>query len=390
MLPCRVSNLNLTENMSASDIEQENASPLNERLRARIRREGAIRFRDWMETALYDERGGYYARRDIERWGRAGDYRTAPERSPLFAATFARYFAGLYKELGSPRSWTIFEAGAGAGHFAYGVLATLRRDYPNIFAATRYVIDEASADGRERAHNRLSEFVERIEFRHLGTDAPADEGIVFANELLDAFPVHRVIMREGKLFEFYVGLDEEDRFIWLEREPSASQLASYLARSGVELSEGQIAEVNLEVEDWMRRAVACFKRGYLVIVDYGAEACDLYDSTRRPEGTLRAFHQHHFADDVLGLPGDQDLTTTVDWTNVKRVGETLGLQTVSFERQDEFLLRAGLLDQLERMTAATEKETDAIILRSSVRELILPGGMSESFQVHVQKRLIPG
>src|SRR5436305_2054522 len=131
--------------MSTANEKQSNSQHLAERLRERIRREGAIPFRDWMKSALYDEHEGYYARRDLKRWGRAGDYRTAPERSPLFAATFARYFAGLYEELGAPHSWTIFEAGAGAGHFASGVLETLRRDDPHTFAALRYVIDEASA-----------------------------------------------------------------------------------------------------------------------------------------------------------------------------------------------------------------------------------------------------
>lgn len=368
--------------MSARDAEPGTTSPLIERLRARIRRAGAISFRDWMEAALYDERDGYYFRRDLTRWGRAGDYRTSPERSPLFAATFTGYFAKLYEELGAPRQWIIFEAGAGAGHFADGVLQTLRRDYPHIFAATRYVIDEVSADARERLKERLSEFADRIEFRRLAEiSEPLNNGIVFSNELLDAFPVHRVTVQDGKLFELFVDLDEADGFVWTKCEPSTPQLADYFVCSSLELSEGQIAEVNLEVEGWMRRAASVFKRGYLAIVDYGAEASDLYLAPHRRNGTLRAFHRHSFAEDVLARPGEQDLTTTIDWTNVKRIGAELGLQTVRFERQDEFLLRVGLLDRLKRMTAAAPNETEALILSSSVRELILPGGMSESFQV---------
>jgi SAM-dependent MidA family methyltransferase len=373
--------------MSAPDAEQDRANHFAGSLRERLRREGAISFRDWMQIALYDESGGYYARRDLKRWGRAGDYRTAPERSLLFAATFARHFASLYEELGAPKSWTIIEAGAGAGHFARGVLETLRRDYPRAFAATRYVIDEVSADGRERPGKLLTEFADHVEYRRISEiREPVNEGIVFANELLDAFPVHRVTVRDGKLLELYVGVDEAEKFVWVEREPSTLQLAAYLIRSGVELSEGQFAEINLEVEGWMKSAASVFNRGYLVLVDYGAEASELYGLAHRREGTLRAFHQHRFVDDVLARPGEQDLTTTVDWTNVRRVGEKLGLKTVSFERQDAFLLRAGLLNQLERMAAETQNETGALILRSGVRELILPGGMSESFQVLVQKR----
>jgi SAM-dependent MidA family methyltransferase len=372
--------------MSVRDRES-GAWPLAERLRALIRRFGAISFRDWMNIALYDEREGYYFRRDLQRWGRAGDYRTAPERSPLFSATFANCFAQLYEELGAPSIWTIFEAGAGAGHFAHGVLQTLRRDHPHISASTRYVIDEPSADSRERVSRRLNEFAGRVEFRPLAeAGAAVNEGIVFANELLDAFPVYRVKVHEGKLYELCVGLDEEDRFVWTKREPSTPQLAEYFARSNVELAEGQIAEVNLEVEAWMRRAASVFKHGYLITVDYGAEARDLYTAPQRREGTLRAFHHHSFADDPLAQPGEQDLTTTIDWTNVRRIGEETGLQMVSFERLDEFLLHAGLLDQLERMATEAPSETEALILRSSVRELILPGGMSQSFQVLIQKK----
>jgi SAM-dependent MidA family methyltransferase len=372
--------------MSARDAVSGTA-PLAERLRARIRQSGAISFREWMEAALYDEREGYYFRRDLQRWGRAGDYRTSPERSPLFAATFASYFAKLYEQLDAPRDWTIFEAGSGPGDFAYGVLQTLRRDHPHIFAATRYVIDELSADARERARKRLLEFAGRVEFRHLAeTDEPVNEGVFFTNELLDAFPVHRVTVHNGKLSELFVGLDEDGGFVWTKVEPGTPRLAEYLARSGVELSEGQIAEINLDVEEWLRRAASVFKRGYLIIVDYGAEANDLYTAPHRREGTLRAFHQHGFADDLLARPGEQDLTTTIDWTNVRTIGEELGLRSVSFERQDEFLLRAELLDQLGRMSEEASGEAETIILRSSVRELILPGGMSENFQVLVLKQ----
>jgi SAM-dependent MidA family methyltransferase len=373
--------------MSARDAQTSAPLPLAERLRSRIRRAGAISFRDWMEAALYDEQDGYYFRRDLKRWGRAGDYRTSPERSPLFAATFANYFAKLYEELGAPRSWAIFEAGAGAGDFAHGVLQTLQRYYPHVFSATHYVIDETSTDARERLRQCLDEFADRVEFRRLAdTSEAVNEGIVFSNELLDAFPVHRVTVQDGKLFELCVGLNEADGFVWIKREPDTTQLADYLARSDVELSEGQIAEVNLEVENWMRDAASVFKRGYLILVDYGAEASDLFNALHRPQGTLRAFHHHSFAEDVLSKPGEQDLTTTVDWTNVSRISKELGLQTVSFERQDQFLLRAGLLDQLERMTRDAPSEADALILASSVRELILPGGMSESFQVLVQRK----
>jgi SAM-dependent MidA family methyltransferase len=361
--------------------------PLTERLRERIKREGAITFRDWMEAALYDPREGYYCRPDLARWGRAGDYRTSPERSPLFAATFARYFAALHQELGSPRGWTILEAGAGAGHFAYGVLETWRRFHPKVLAATRFLIDEASLDARRRAQERLRPFAGRVDYRRLAEiEAPIEDGIIFSNELLDALPVHRVTLRDRRLFELGVGLNDSGAFAWAERAPTTPRLAAYFERVGISLAEGQIAEVNLDAEEWMARAASALKRGYLISVDYGAEASELYAVPHRRGGTLRALHQHRIMDDALARPGEQDITTTVNWTSIKKVGEEHGLRTVSLERQDQFLLRAGLLDQLELMTAESADEAEALILRASAREMILPGGLSASFQVLVQKR----
>lgn len=366
--------------------EHEHPYNLANRLRERIRREGAITFRDWMSAALYDPAEGYYCRRDLARWGRAGDYRTSPERSPLFAATFAHYFARLYEKLGAPASWTIIEAGAGAGHFAAGALETLRRDFPEIFARTRYLIDEASADAVERAGGALSRFGERVEFSRIAeSGARTDVAIVFANELLDAFPVHRVTMRDGQLSELCVGCDVTGKFAWVERPPSTPRLAAYFRKLQIELAEEQVAEVNLEALAWIAGVARLLRRGFLILVDYGAEAFELYDASARHAGTLRAFYRHHSPDDLLAQPGEQDLTTTVDWTSIANAGAAAGLQTILLERQDKFLLRAGLLEQLERLTASAQSEAEVAALRTSARHMILPDGMSASFQVLVQK-----
>jgi SAM-dependent MidA family methyltransferase len=366
---------------------ESNNETLAEGLRQRIRREGAITFRDWMEAALYDPLTGYYRRTDLARWGRAGDYRTSPERSPLFAATFARYFANLYEELGSPCAWTILEAGAGAGHFARGVLEIFERFHPRTLAATRYLIDESSPDARQRAERLLAPFHQHVEYCRLGEiRSPINPGIIFSNELLDSFPVHRVMIREGRLFEMCVGLNDMDDFVWVEKEPSTPRLAEHFKRAGARPAEGQTAEVNLDATDWMARAAAILEKGYLITVDYGAEACELYGTPQRSEGTLRAFRGHRLALDVLARPGEQDLTATVNWTQIRQAGEEAGLRTISFERQDQFLLRAGLLDQLELMTVDAPGEAEALVLRTSAREMILPDGLSTSFQVLVQRR----
>lgn len=374
--------------MSRRSSSDEPPPPLAARLRQKIRREGPITFREWMRAALYDERGGYYQRRGLERWGRGGDYRTAPERSALFAATFARHFSKLHEELGRPGRFHILEQGGGAGRFAHGVLATLRRDAPRVFDSLVYVFDEAGADSRERAAALLSTFDGHVEFRRVSEiERPLDAAVVFSNELLDAFPVHRVTTRGGLLREAYVGVSEEGGdFVFIEGEPSTPQLAEHFRRLGVTLGEGQTAEVNLDAGEWLRRAAEIVGRGFVVTVDYGDEAAGLYGAPQRRDGTLRAFRRHELVEDVLRDPGEQDLTTTVNWTQAVADGEAAGLKTVALERLDAFLLRAGLLEQLELESAHASGEAELAALRLDAREMILPGGMASHFQVLVQRK----
>lgn len=356
---------------------------LAERLRERIRREGPITFHDWMQAALYDPEGGYYQRSDRERWGREGDYRTSPERSELFAATFARYFAKLSEEL---NELTIVECGAGDGTFAAGILHALKGQFPSVFAATRYVVYELSDDARQSAQQRLTEFGDRVQFYSDWDSVSVKSGIVFSNELLDAFPVHRVVQTRDGLSELYVALDSSGKFVWANRAVSSPRLTEFLNEHSLQLANGQIVEINLAVNDWLAQVCRKLEHGFVITVDYGAESGELYDFAQRPTGTLRGFSRHAFVEDVLTEPGDYDLTTTINWTQVKTVAERLGLQLIDFTSQDRFLLQAGLLDQLQDLLSRADTEAEKMSLTISAREMILPGGMASSFQVLVQKR----
>jgi SAM-dependent MidA family methyltransferase len=359
------------------------------RLRERITIAGPLSFRDWMTAALYDAQDGYYCRTDRVRWGREGDYRTSPERSAMFAATFARYFARLHEELGSPAEWTITELGAGNGAFACGVLETLRSFFPAVFAATAYSIDEVSRTARTQAQERLVQFADRVSFRPL-SETKVTAGVIFSNELLDAFPVHRVIYKDHRLLEFFVAVNAAGNFTWLQREPGSelsARFEKYFKHHKVQLSEGQIAEVNLEVENWFASIAENLRRGYLITVDYGASAADLYSVKTRPEGSLRGFQRHEFVTDLLARPGERDLTTTVNWSQVLEAGSRYGFEVREFEQQNKFLLSAGILEQLQLETSHRQSEAERTRLRTAAREMILPGGMAAHFQVLVQKRI---
>ena len=319
-----------------------------------------------MNAALYDEAGGYYKRSDLKRWGTEGDYRTSPERSELFAATFAHYFAKLYDELQRPVEWVIVEVGPGAGDFKAHLWRTLEDQFPQVYETTRYFAIETNEE--------------------LGKLPPIKAGIFFANEVLDAFPVHRLIRTGDELSELYVALNVEERFVWSNGPLSTPALNEFLREYSVRLEDGQIIEVNLAIDRWLSSVAAKLESGYLITVDYGAETCDLYDVSLRPQGTLRAFSRHDFVDDVLAQPGDYDLTSTVNWSQVQTAGARFGFTTVEFAPQDRFLMRAGLLDELERAMKRLTSDADKLSVSAGAREMILPGGMASSFQVLVQKR----
>ena len=339
-----------------------------------------------MEAALYHPTQGYYSQPGRKRWGREGDYRTSPERSELFAATFARYFAGLYDELERPADWTIVEMGGGDGGFARALLQSLQDYWPHAFCSCRYVVDEASVNSREHAEKRIAQFRDRVQFETLQDLNRINAGIIFSNELLDAFPVHRLTKKDGKVFELYVTTVGQ-RFAWSLGPLSTPRLSEYFREYGTEPAEGQIVEINLAIEPWLSNVAEKLAAGYLITVDYGAETRELHFDPARYQGTLRAYCQHQFVDDVLTRPGELDLTTTIDWTYVRRAGERFGFEEVEFSRQDKFLLQAGLLEELERQTDKAESEAEKLHFRTNAREMILPGAMGSSFQVLVMKRL---
>jgi len=335
-----------------------------------------------MKAALYDPHGGYYQQAGRQRWGRKGDYRTSPERSELFASTFARYFVKLASEV----ELTIVESGAGDGSFAFGVLRTLRDQFPARFAETRYVVCELSDDARRRMQERLSEFGERVQFCSDWDQVSVRSGIYFSNELLDAFPVHRVVRSDEWLSEMYVALDANDEFVWSTGPFSTPRLAEFINAYSIEFAPGQVIEINLAIDDWLSAVSEKLEKGFLITVDYGAEAEELYDPTLRPDGTLRGFSDHGFVDNLLADPGEYDLTTSINWTQVKSVGEQLGWSVLEFALQDKFLLSAGLPEQLQYQLVRVQTEAEKVSLTTGARDMILPGGMASSFQVLVQRR----
>ncbi|MEE8111753.1 MAG: SAM-dependent methyltransferase [Acidobacteriota bacterium] len=359
--------------------------PLAEILRDRIRSGGPIPFRDFMQEALYHHQHGYYAAGRV-RIGREGDFFTSSHVHSAFGELIGRQIGEMAANLDLPAGepFWILEAGPGQGHLA----ADLRR----------------SAGGGGRQDYRLgliepSPALRRIQEKTLAaagfqgdavwwpslaeaTRERVRSGCLLANEVLDSLPVHRVVMREGKIREIFVDW-EGDRFQEIDRQPTSGKLADYFAADGIDLLEGQEAEVNLAAGDWLRQSSRLFRSGYLLIIDYGRPARELY-APDRLRGTLLCYHRHRANEDYYRRVGLQDMTSHLNLSAVVRDGEAAGWRLCGITDQMRFLISLGILDRIESLAARTDPQ--GIRERLGLRQLIQPGGMGEIFQVLIFRR----
>jgi SAM-dependent MidA family methyltransferase len=358
-----------------SDVGEDAA--LAARIRDEIRARGPMPFARYMELALYDPAGGYY-RSDAARPGRGGDFLTAPELHPIFGEVLAHAVEDAWDRLGRPEPLVVVEHGAGEGALAVPLLDALS---PSI----RYRPVEVDERRLARLRARLAEagLAERLDDASAG--APFD-GVVIANEVLDALPVHRVRRSGDELRELAVDIGPDDAFIEVDIPPTTPALAERLDIEGIELADGQTAEVCLAIDAWVADATAALRRGLLVLIDYGAPATELYDPVRRRDGTLRAYVRHQVHDDPYRFVGRQDLTAHVDFTAVEWAARAAGLTTLGITTQAEALMGLGIEDRLREIQAdpATTFE-DYALLRSALMRLLDPAAMGK-FRVMVVGR----
>ncbi len=326
-----------------------------------------VTYRDFMETALYDARRGFYSKRAVKE-----DFYTAPELHPAFAEIVTRKIADLFSRMtsaGIPGPYSIVEMGSGSGLLARQVLDALGRNHPEWSQQIRYVMVE-------RTRNLLLESMTAVPGaagRLLGfsrlEDVPQTTGVFFSNELVDAFPFHLLEKRDGKIVELYV----EDSGELRAGELSRLELAAHA--SGVEklLPEGGRHAVNLEAPRWTGQVAAKLKAGYLLTVDYGG---------RSPAGAIlpnppRAFARHRVSDPDASRAGETDITASVDFETLIQEGGRRGLALESFQTMGAFLIENGIGDLVEAAPARS---------RAQIKTLIHPEGMGEVFKVLLQRK----
>ena len=333
---------------------------------------GWISFARFMELALYAPGLGYYSG-GARKFGAAGDFVTAPELTPAFAQSLATQVVQIMA-VSTPQ---ILEVGAGSGRLAADLLAELAQR-----GATpeRYLILELSGELRERQRQTIAATVPQLLARvHWLDTLPTHlDGLVLANELLDAIPAHLVRWQDDTIAERGVSLGD-DGFEWVERPATGAVLARARELSGnVTAGEGYLSEIGLAAAAWTASWAAILGRGALLLIDYGFPRREFYHP-QRSEGTLMCHYRHHAHPDPFFLPGLQDITVHVDFTAIAEAGTEAGLDFLGYTNQATFLLNCGLTDVLARTPA-----TDAaryLPLANAVHKLISPAEMGELFKV---------
>jgi SAM-dependent MidA family methyltransferase len=353
---------------------------------------GWLRFDDYLQCVLYAPGLGYYSA-GAEKFGAVGDFITAPELSRLFGSTIARQCLPVLQSLrASGAAPEMLEFGAGSGRLAATVLqrlATLEA------LPERYFILEVSADLRQRQQTEIAQLSatlrERVRWIEHMPPAPFT-GIMLANEVADALPFQRFVVKAEGVAALGVALDGNGQFCWHERAADAALSAEY-QRVASQLPEstlppGYASELCLLLDGWIAALAAPLTAGLILLADYGVGRRDYYHA-ERARGTLRCHYRHRAHDDPFLHPGLQDITAWVDFTRVAESASAAGLELDGYCTQTAFLLGAGITDELERASAAPASGVVAARLASEARQLLMPGEMGESFKMMALTRNLP-
>ncbi|MEO6975309.1 MAG: SAM-dependent methyltransferase [Gallionella sp.] len=332
-------------------------------------RDGWISFARYMELALYTPGLGYYAA-GAHKFGEAGDFITAPELSPLFGRTVARQVAEIMAQSAS----NILELGAGSGKLAADMLAELEQmgSLPE-----SYSVLEVSADLRARQQTLLREHLPHLMGRVRWLDELPEKfsGAIVANEVLDALPVHLVHWRDSAITERGVAAGEHG-FVWQERAIGDARLLQ--AAQQITVPDDYVSEICLAARGLVNSLARILEQGGMLFIDYGFGAREFYHPQRR-SGTLMCHYRHHAHDDPFFLPGLQDITAHVNFTDIAECGIDAGLELAGYTSQAFFLINCGITGLLQ--DTPPENLRDYLPLSAQLQKLTSPAEMGELFKV---------
>jgi SAM-dependent MidA family methyltransferase len=345
---------------------------------------GAVSFRDYMDLCLYHETFGYYRNNRI-KIGREGDFYTSSSVGSIMGELIASY---ILKEsrIDSPstKKIEIVEWGGGNGRLALHILDEMQKQDHALYECVTYTMIESSSYHsrlqRETVQSHGLKIVQTQESEWLSRD-PHQGVFVIANELLDAFPVHRVRRSGSSWQESHVAWNDTTSSFeqqWLSLQMGSS-LSAHLEQAGLTFKEGQIAEINLYAAQWIRTIADAIHDGRMIIIDYGAEEDELY-AAHRIRGTLMCYRQHHAYDNPFIHVGEQDITSHVNFTACIDAASSAGFTGSKLQTQRDFLVEQGILEKLQAHFDLNPFG-EAAKKNRAIRQLLLSDQMSELFKV---------
>lgn len=337
-----------------------------------------------MAYALYDLDSGYYAK--APKIGRSGDFYTSVSVGPLFGRLLALQAARVWNAIGKPSSFDLIEQGAHTGQLSVDLLTALSQDSPECYQASQLHFVEPSSSLQEAQKRTVPITHPKIPLHSWKTlhEIPNNHwsGFFYSNELVDSFPVRRIVFQQGQWQESFVEAAPDQHFRFVERLISSNDsLQSILPK--LPAIEGYTTEINEAAQTWIREVARTLKQGLVLTIDYGFPF-ETYYAPERNQGTLRAYFQHRMTDEILERVGAQDLTAHVDFTTLSNVGEASGLQTFSFTDQHHYLvaLAEPFLKTLESTTDPRNPDFQKTI--RAFKTLMHPEMMGTRFQVLAQ------
>lgn len=370
-----------------------------------------ITFAEYMDLVLYHPEQGYYATGAVNI-GSEGDFFTSPHLGNDFGELLAEQFVEIWNILGQPNPFSLIEMGAGQGLLAADILHYLHCHHPECFQALEYIIVEKAAGLIAQQQQLLKKltFIDKLPTLPIRwcslAEIPENSiiGCCFSNELVDALPVHQVVLEQGKLREVYVTtsintVGNDINFVEVIDIPSTPQLTQYFDFVGINLMsgtypEGYRSEVNLAALEWLNSIAIRLQRGFLLTIDYGYSAERYYQHARH-QGTLQCYWRHQHHDNPYLYIGHQDITAHVDFTALERQGELSGLHKVGFTQQGLFLMALGLGNRISALAchdhargqahAAAKDVINIMQRRDALHQLINPMGLG-GFGVLIQSK----
>lgn len=352
---------------------------LSQTIAGEIEKTGNILFSQFMHHALYEPGLGYYSA-GSHKLGEGGDFVTAPELSPLFAQTLAKSFIAIFEQ----STANVLELGAGTAAFAVELLKELEAENS---LPERYYILEVSADLKQRQRQTIEQKIPHLGNRFEWLDRLPEEfsGAVFANEVADALPVELVRKQKSRLQKAQVKLDDTGfRFSWQDTAPKL-ETNPYVRQ----WPHGYMTEQHLQTEFWLVGLVECLSKGAIILVDYGYSA-DEYYASQRSEGTLQCYYRQHKHNDPLLLPGLQDITASVNFSQIAYAAHKLGAEVVGYCEQALFLMSSGIEGRASKLAEKHGSDTMAQVkISQQLKKLLMPDEMGENCKVLIASKNCP-